>query len=31
MGQRAGVDKLPMEIVEMAAQEAIYSDDLEDE
>ena len=31
MGQRAGVDKLPMEIVEMAAQEAIYNDDLEDE
>jgi general secretion pathway protein A len=31
MGQRAGVDKLPIEIVEMAAQEAIYHDDLEDE
>jgi type II secretory pathway predicted ATPase ExeA len=31
MGQRAGVDKLPIEIIEMAAQEAIYHDDLEDE
>ena len=31
MGQRAGVDKLPMELVEMAAQEAIYNDDFEDE
>lgn len=32
MGQRAGVDKLPLEIVEMAAQEAVYhDDDLEDE
>ena len=31
MGQRAGVDKLPMEIIEMAAREAIYSDDLDNE
>jgi hypothetical protein len=31
MGQRAGVEKLPMEIIEMAAQEAIYRDDLDDE
>jgi general secretion pathway protein A len=31
MGQRAGVDKLPMEIIEMAAHEAIYRDDLDDE
>jgi type II secretory pathway predicted ATPase ExeA len=31
MGQRAAVDKLPMEIIEMAAQEAIYRDDLDDE
>jgi hypothetical protein len=31
MGLRAGLDKLPMEIIEMAAQEAIYRDDLEDE
>jgi general secretion pathway protein A len=31
MGLRAGVNKLPMEIVEMAAREAIYNDDLEDE
>lgn len=31
MGQRAGVDRLPLELIEMAAQEAVYNEEADDE